>query len=78
MAIVTETIEIDVDAGEFDDSELIAELESRGYTVTSDGDENGFVTEAIFRWERKEYTEALFQLEKAFPELYGLTQFVRP
>lgn len=39
---ITVDVDVDVDLDEFDDSELIDELEGRGYTVSKGVDREGF------------------------------------
>lgn len=72
MAIFTETVEVNVGAEDFDDDELIRELESRGYFVEKEPE---FIN-IIQHWERGDKREALFLLEREVPELYGISKLV--
>lgn len=74
MTTFSETVYIDVDASDFDDDDLVDALESRGYTVTK-RPESDF-TEIIRRWETGDKKEALFLLEREFPELYGISKLI--
>lgn len=72
MAVVTETISIDVDLDDFDDKELIEELRARGYYV---GDEDEmFSVEA--HWQRGDKKEALILLEREYPALFGIAKLI--
>lgn len=72
MVEYSETVYIDVDLGDFDDKDLIEELESRGFYV---GDEKQFI-DIIHLWERGDKKEALIFLEREIPELRGISRLV--
>lgn len=68
MATVTTEVEVSLD--DFDDADLIAELEARGYYV---GREPEIIT-IKQHWNRGEQKEALILLEREFPDLYGISR----
>ena len=71
MAIFTETVEVNVGPEDFDDDELIRELEGRGYTV-----ERERLINIVQYWQRGDKREALFLLEREVPELFGISKLV--
>lgn len=66
MPYVETTVEIDLD--DFEDSDLIGELESRGYVVLGSDIVDGFK----YDLNRNDLRECLFQMERFIPELSGL------
>jgi hypothetical protein len=66
----------DVDLDEFDDDDLIEELENRGYNVSKDP----IVEESFFNVEwhvlRGELKEALILLERKISDLKGISDLV--
>jgi hypothetical protein len=66
----TETVEIDIGLEEWDDSELIEELQARGYKVEEEPD---FI-EVAWRLRRGDVKEALILLERKVPELIGIAK----
>lgn len=66
----TETVEIDIGLEEWDDSELIEELQARGYKVEEEPD----LSEVAWRFRRGDVKEALILLERKVPELIGITK----
>jgi hypothetical protein len=72
MARVITEVEVDVDLDDFDDQELIEEVEARGFYV-SDGDHNDIIA-IEYHWNRGDKKEALILLERKFRELHGISQ----
>ena len=72
MAIFTETVEVNVGPEDFDDDELIRELESRGYFVEKEPE----MINIVQYWQRGDKREALFLLEREVPELFGISKLV--
>jgi hypothetical protein len=70
------SISVDVYLDEFDDEYLISELEDRGYTVDKEDDTN-YLQEVIDWYKRGDVKEALIQLEKIEPELFGISEKVK-
>ena len=80
MATISETVYIDVEADEFDDDELIEELEDRGYSITknplqytSDDD----LKNIAWLLTLNKTEEALIQLERLLPELRGIKDKIK-
>lgn len=71
---VTTTVEVYLD--DFDDDVLIEELECRGYTISKTADPS-LLDEVIVWYKRGNIKEALYQLEKIEPELYGISEKVK-
>jgi hypothetical protein len=80
MPTVFREVEVDVDLDDFEDDDLIDELESRGYTVAKNEDDNAdsnpSLLNAIDWFKRGDVSEALIYLERAVPELYGLHKYI--
>lgn len=74
MARVITEVEVDVDLDDFDDRELIEEVEARGFYV-SDGNHNDIIT-IEYHWNRGDKKEALILLERKFPELLNISKLV--
>lgn len=70
MPRVETTVEIDLDdlVDDLEDSDLIRELESRGYVVLESDIVDGFK----YDLNRNDLRECLFQMERFIPELSGL------
>ena len=64
----------DADIEEFDDDDLIEELEGRGYLVTK-GD-NIDLTDVVWHFRNGRKKDALIYLERIYPELRGLSDLV--
>jgi hypothetical protein len=62
------SVYVDVDAGEFDDAELVSELKERGYEVSKEGGRHGAfagpIDEAAWRLRRGEIEETLLLLAR--------------
>jgi hypothetical protein len=76
MPTFSETVYIDVDAGDFDDDDLIDELENRGYTVTKDPAADACFVDVEWHIQRGELKEALILLERQVPDLKGISGLV--
>jgi hypothetical protein len=72
---------VDIDLNEVDDEEMIYELEDRGYTVVhSDDDpyeEDGILSEMIWRYKNGYIEDAMLLLERRFPEMYGISKRIK-
>ena len=71
MARVITEVEVEVELDDFDDKELIEELEDRGYHV-SEVEYDITVIEQY--WNQGNHREAFVLLERKFPELRGISQ----
>lgn len=69
------TVEVDIDLADFDDSELIEEMEYRGYYVTEHSEEPEIISIKNY-WNQGNRKEALILLERKFPELIGIAKLV--
>lgn len=65
-------INVDVDISEFDDDDLIEELESRGYHIEDKYTENEDLSYVQWLISSGRKNEALLQLSRLFPQLKGL------
>ena len=77
MPSVSQYVEVDINLDDFHDSDLVEELEARGFYV-SDVSENG-QTDIIaieYHWNRGNKKEALILLERKFPELIGISKLI--
>lgn len=72
-------VDIDVDAEDFDDDELIEELEDRGYTVTKNSVSTKDTDLSNVAWllSLNKTEEALIQLERLLPELEGIHKTIK-
>jgi hypothetical protein len=68
--------EVEVDIDDFDDDDLIEEIESRGYKVLMEDqeDQQPEIQEAIWRYKNGYIEDAMILLERRFPELYGISK----
>ena len=72
MPTFEQTVYVDVDLDDFDDEDLVEELQSRGFYV---GVNEQFDILAIENcWNRGDKKEALILLERKFRELRGISQ----
>lgn len=74
MPTFEQTVYVDVDADDFDDDDLIDELERRGYTVTKDPTADACFVDVAWHIERGNLKEALILLERELPELKGISR----
>ena len=74
MPSFSKTVCIDVDLEDFDDDELVDELEDRGYTVTKDPAVDTKLVNVFWHVQRGELKEALIHLEREFPKLKGISE----
>lgn len=63
----------DFDLGDFDDQELINELDSRGYRVLKDE----YIKKVVQYFNYGQIEESMIYLERVYPELYGLHKMIR-
>lgn len=78
MPYVMKEVEIDVDLDDFEDDELIDEIEVRGYTVIKNTTDGHIDIQDVIDWyKRGNIKEALFKLEQIFPELYNISEKVK-
>jgi hypothetical protein len=70
---------IDLDLNDVEDDDLNEELESRGYKVlmADQEDKDPEIQEAIWRFKNGYIEDAVFHLERRFPELYGLSKRIK-
>lgn len=79
---VNTDVDVDVELEEFDTDDLIEEIESRGYAVCDKDEKKALHTfsddmeDVIWEFKRGQPLEALIRLERAFPELYGISKLV--
>ena len=72
-------VDIDVEADEFNDDELIEELEDRGYTVFKNLTREEETDLSLVAWllDLNKTEEALIMLERMLPQLDGITQKIK-
>ena len=72
-------VSVDVDLDDFDDDDLIGEIESRGYKVLAEDkeDEHPVLQEMIWRYKAGYIEDAMLLLERKFPEMYGISKLIR-
>lgn len=81
MPYVSADVYVDLD--DFDDDELIDELEKRGFTVLDKDEKNHInalddgMDDVIWRFQRGYIEDAMILLERLYPDLYGMTKLVR-
>ena len=64
---------VHVDMDDFDDDDLIVELESRGYVVRDKPE----LHDVIWNYKNGRIKEAMIMLERSVPELYGISEKVK-
>ena len=71
--------EVEVDLDEFEDDDLIDELEARGYKVFMEDqeDQHPEIQEMIWRFSRGHIEDAMILLERRFPEMYGISKLIK-
>jgi hypothetical protein len=81
MPTVSTYVDVEVDLDDFDDDELVEELQSRGlhiYVAEYEEDAAQGLFEDVIAWYKRGNTqEALIQLEKIIPDLYGISGKVK-
>ena len=81
MPYVSADVYVDLD--DFDDDELIDELEKRGFTVLDKEQKKHInalddgMDDVIWRFQRGYIEDAMILLERLYPDLYGMTKLVR-
>lgn len=73
MATVLTEVEVEVDLDNFEDEELIEELEARGYYVSEMEHD---IIGIEYDWNRGAKKDALIHLERKFPELRGISKLI--
>lgn len=66
-----------VDLETISDDDLIEELECRGWNVSQEKFHNPYIDEAIWRYKIGQIDDALILLERAYPELYGISKRIK-
>ena len=74
MPSVSQYVEVDINLDDFDDQELIEEVEARGFYV-SENDQHDIIS-IEYHWNRGNKKEALILLERKFPELLNISKLV--
>ena len=81
MPYVSADVYVDLD--DFDDDELIDELEKRGFTVLDKEQKKHInalddgMDDVIWRFQRGYIEDAMILLERLYPDLYGITKLAR-
>jgi hypothetical protein len=73
MPTLEQTVYVDVDLDDFDEEDLIKELEDRGFYVGVEGHD---IIAIENTWNRGDKKEALVLLERKFPELIGISKLI--
>ena len=73
MATVWTEVEVNVDLDDFEDDDLIDEIERRKYFVSEKEIDLLKFQDVIDWYKRGNVKEALIQLERIIPELYGIS-----
>ena len=74
MPTFEQTVYVDVDLDDFDEEDLIKELEDRGFYVISEQQHD--IISVEYHWNRGDKKEALVLLERKFPELIGISKLI--
>lgn len=77
MPTVWKEVEVDVELDDFEDEDLIDELERRKYFVSDQEIDMNKFQDVIDWYKRGNIKEALIQLEKVIPDLYGISGKVK-
>jgi hypothetical protein len=77
MPTVYTEVEVDVDLDDFEDDDLIDEIERRGYFVSEKEIDTNKFQDVIDWYKRGNVKEALIYLERSIPELYGISGKVK-
>ena len=76
MPTVSTFVEVDLD--DFDDDDLITELEQRGYLVSSEEtDPDNLLAEMIWRYKNGYIEDAMLLLERRFSEMHGISKRIK-
>ena len=75
MATIEQTVYVDVDLDDFDEEDLIKELEDRGFYVGKEEPEPE-ITSVEQYWNQGNRKEAMVLLERKFPQLIGISNLV--
>ena len=75
MPTFEQTVYVDVDLDDFDEEDLIKELEDRGFYVGKEEPEPE-ITSVEQYWNQGNRKEALILLERKFPELIGISKLI--
>jgi len=65
---------VDISLDDFDDEDLIKELQARGYQI--DGTNDPAMEDVIWRYKTGYIKDALLILEHLYPDLYGISKLV--
>ena len=63
---------VDISLDDFDDEELVKELEARGYQIGET--DNPAMEDVIWRYKNGYIQDALLILEQMYPDLYGISK----
>lgn len=79
MPTVYREVEVDFDASDLDDDEMIEVLEHRGYKVLfgNQEDEDETLQEMIWRYKNGYIEDAMIMLERRFPEMNGISKRIQ-
>lgn len=77
MPSFSKEVWIDVELDEFDDDELVEEMEDRGYTVTKEVIKETDFSSIAWLLSLNKTDEALIQLERLVPELSGIRDKIK-
>ena len=80
MVSISQQVWVDIDLEEFDDDELVEEMEDRGYSVTKNPLQNtNYDDLKNIAWllTLNKTEEALIQLERLLPELRGIRDKIK-
>ena len=75
MPTFEQTVYVDVDLDDFDEEDLIKELEDRGFYVGKEEPEPE-ITSVEQYWNQGNRKEAMVLLERKFPQLIGISNLV--
>ena len=71
-------VDVDVDLEDFDDEDLIEELEERGYAIAKDeGEDDQDFGNVAWLLSINKTEEALIQLERIAPQLVGIKDIIK-
>ena len=70
-------VAVDVELDDFDEDDIIEELESRGFVVTKGPEKDNDLSNVAWLLTLNKTEEALIQLERLFPELEGIHRIIK-